>query len=240
MQLILWLGFFIHRSPRFAGTLTGGLLAVSAALLMTIPPLLYSAAKRIPSFRERIKKRISIGTLLTWHVYTSIVGAILAILHTGHKFESPLGIWLTAIMMVTVLSGFIGRYYLSFSSTELSEKKDLLNLLATEYNRLLNETTEQSRHEIRYAASHGLLTKAFNSFVGTEDPVTTGNTPASVRALRLAESISDVEYAIKTHELLKRRTAGWLKVHIITSIAFYLVLIVHICSAVYFGIRWFQ
>lgn len=240
LQILLWLGFLVHRSPRFPGSLTGGLLAITAAILMVIPPLLYSAAKRIPSFRERIKSRISIGTLLNWHVYTSIVGAILAILHTGHRFESPLGIWLTTLMMLTVLSGFVGRYYLGYSSTELREKKDLLNLLATEYNQLLNETTAQQNPEISYAASHGFLSRAFNSFAGTEDAVADAKAPASVRALRLAESIADVEYAIKTHEILKRRTAGWLKVHIITSCAFYLLLIIHIWSAIYFGIRWFQ
>lgn len=240
LQLFLWLGFLVHRSPRFAGSFTGGLLGVSAALLMTVPPLLYSAAKRIKWIREIIRTRVAIGTLLSWHVYTSIIGAILAIVHTGHRFESTLGIWLTALMMLTVFSGFIGRYYLGYSLTELREKKDLLNLLATEYNQLLNETAAHPDAEISYAASHAYLSRALNSFAGTKEAITDPKTARSVRALRLAESIADVEYAIKTHEVLKRRTAGWLKVHIITSCAFYLLLVVHIGSAFYFGLRWFQ
>ncbi len=92
LQLILWLGFLVHRSPRFPGSLTGGVLGVSAALLMILPPLVYSAAKRIEFFKQIVSKRISLGTLLTWHVYTGIVASILAILHTGHRFESNLGI----------------------------------------------------------------------------------------------------------------------------------------------------
>lgn len=240
LQLILWLGFLVHRSPRFAGSLAGGILAITAALLTIVPPLLYSATKRIPSFKEKITKRISIGTLLNWHVYTSIVGAILAILHTGHRFESNLGIWLTAMMMLTVLSGFVGRYFLSYSSIEIKEKQTELNLLATQYNQLISEIGKQSKSETAYVVSNNLISRAFNSFVGTHGVVTDSKSLLSQRAMRLAESIADLEYAIKTHELLKRRTSQWLKIHIITSCAFYLLLILHIWSAIYFGLRYLK
>jgi len=237
LQLILWLGFLVHRSPRFPGSLTGLVLAISAALLMTVPPLLYSATKRIKSFKEKITKIVSLGTLLKWHVYTSIVGSVLAVLHTGHRFESNIGIWLTAMMMLTVLSGFIGRYFFSFSSGELHEKKDMLNRLAYEYNKLIGEISQQPKAEITYAASRGIVRRAMNSFLGTEDVLVEKATPLSVRAVRLAESIADLEYAIKTHELLKRRTKRWLIAHIVTSSAFYLLLIFHVWSAIYFGLR---
>ncbi|MBB1286862.1 hypothetical protein HRH25_20945 [Flavisolibacter sp. BT320] len=240
LQLLLWLGFFVHRSPRFPGSLPGGLLAISAALLMVVPPLLYSAAKRINWAKEKITKRVSLGTLLTWHVYTSIIGAILAILHTGHRFESSIGIWLTTFMLLTVLSGFVGRYYLNYSSTELREKKDLLNLLATEYNRLSEASAQSTNPEITYAATHGWMRRALNSFTGLEPSEAGLTAPVSVRAIRLTEAIADVEYAIKTHEVLKRRTARWLIAHIVTSCAFYLLLIIHIWSAIYFGLRYFK
>ncbi len=240
LQLILWLGFLIHRAPRFPGSLTGGLLGVSAALLLILPPLLYSAAKRIDFFKKWITPRISMSTMLNWHVYTSIVGSILAILHTGHRFESNLGIWLTSMMMVTVLSGFVGRYFLSYSSQELREKQDTLNLMATQYNQLVNEMSNKPNIEIAYAASHNLVRRALNSLIGTETSLVDANTPLYIRTLRLTESIADVEYSIMMHEYLKRRTIYWLKVHILTSCAFYLLLIVHVWSAIYFGIRWFN
>ncbi|GGC05780.1 MULTISPECIES: hypothetical protein [Dyadobacter] len=240
LQLILWLGFLVHQSPRFAGSLTGGILAITAALLMIVPPLLYSATKRIPFFKEKITKRISMGTLLTWHVYTSIVGAILAILHTGHRFESNLGIWLTVMMMLTVLSGFTGRYFLSYSSKEVNEKQAELNLLATQYNQLINEIGKQPESGASHVVSNNLISRAFNSFVGTQGIATDPKSLLSHRALLLTESIADLEYAIKTHELLKRRTARWLKIHIITSSAFYILLILHIWSAIYFGLRYLR
>ena len=240
LQLILWLGFLVHRSPRFAGSLAGGILAITAALLLIVPPLLYSATKRIPSFKEKITKRISIGTLLIWHVYTSIVGAILAILHTGHRFESNLGIWLTAMMMLTVLSGFVGRYFLSYSSKEIKEKQSALNLLATQYNQLISEIGKQPKSEVAYVVSNNLISRAFNSFVGIQGIATDSKSLLSQRAMRLAESVADLEYAIKTHELLKRRTSRWLKIHIITSCVFYILLILHIWSAIYFGLRYLK
>lgn len=238
LQLILWLGFLVHRSPRFPGSLTGGILAVSAALLMVVPPLAYSVVKRIASLKRIVTKRISLGTLLTWHVYTSISGAILAIIHTGHRFENNLGIALTAMLLLTVLSGFVGRYFLSFSTMKLGEKRDLLNRLATEYNRIVGEMSRQSSPEIKYAASHGVVHRALHSFSGAEFFLRDADNSLSRRALRMAESIADLEYAIKTHELLKRRTARWLKAHIATSLAFYLLLILHVLSAIYFGLRW--
>lgn len=240
LQLILWLGFLVHRSPRFPGSLAGGVLAVSGALLMIVPPVLYSAAKRTEFFKRIITRWISLGTLLTWHVYTSIVGSILAILHTGHRFESNLGIWLTTMMMLTVLSGFVGRYFLRYETLELGEKRDLLNELATEYNQIVGEMSRQPNARIASVVSRGGVGRAMNSFFGADVFLKRENDALPRRAVRLAESIADIEYAIKTHELLKRRTAIWLKVHITTSCAFYFLLVLHVWAAIYFGLRWFD
>ena len=238
LQLVLWLGFLVHRSPRFPGSLAGGILAVSGALLMILPPILYSAAKRIEYFKRIITARISLGTLLSWHVYTGIVGSILAILHTGHRFESNLGIALTAMMLVTVLSGFVGRYFLGYVGLELGEKQDLLNKLAFEYNQIVGEMSRQPKAEIAFAASHGIVRRAVNSFLGADFFLGQENARLPRRAVRLAESIADLEYAIKTHELLKRRSKHWLRAHIAASLAFFLLLVLHIWSGIYFGLRW--
>jgi hypothetical protein len=240
LQLVLWLGFLVHRSPRFPGSVAGGILAVSGALLMVVPPILYSAAKRTEFFKKIITRRISLGSLLSWHVYTSIVGSIMAILHTGHRFESNLGVTLTAMMLLTVFSGFVGRYFLRYETLELGEKRDLLNRLATEYNQLVGEMSRQPNAEIAYAASRGFVRRAVNSLLGADALFGQEKNALGGRAVRLAESIADVEYAIKTHELLKRRAARWLKAHIATSFAFYLLLVLHVWSAIYFGLRWFD
>ena len=37
LLLLLWLGFLVHRDTRFAGSLWGGVLSVSGAVLMLVP-----------------------------------------------------------------------------------------------------------------------------------------------------------------------------------------------------------
>ena len=240
LLLVLWLGFLVHGSPRFPGSFTGGVLAITGALLMLLFPLAYAAAKRIPAVKKVVTRRISITTLLTWHLYTGIVGAILAIIHTGHRFESNLGIVLTAMMLLTVFSGYVGRHFLSYVTLELREKQALLNKLATIYNQTVAELARQPDPAVTAAASHGLFTQMFSGLIAPEPSLRQSTISVSYRAVHLAESIADVEYAIKTHELFKRRSAVWLKVHITTTAAFYVLLILHVWAEVYFGLRWFS
>ena len=70
-----------------------------------------------------------------------------------------------------------------------------------------------------------------------------GASPALQRAkgvLHLAESISDLEFSIKTHDLFKKSFSHWLKVHIVLSCVFYGTLLLHVGGEIYFGVRWFQ
>ena len=50
--------------------------------------------------------------------------------------------------------------------------------------------------------------------------------------------MADLEYSIRTHELLKRWFSRTLIVHIILSVAMYALLAAHIVSGIYFGLRW--
>ena len=104
--IFAWLGFLLHVSPRFAGSGLGAVFGISGAVLMLVP-LAYVIAKRIPFLKERLTKHISLQTWLSIHIYTGIVGALLALIHTGHKYNSPLGIALTATMVLVVVK--IGR-----------------------------------------------------------------------------------------------------------------------------------
>ena len=44
---------------------------------------------------------------------------MLAILHTGHRFQSTLGVALTGVMLLSVFSGYVGRHFLLHVSSEL-------------------------------------------------------------------------------------------------------------------------
>ena len=109
--LLGWLGFFVHRSPRFPGSGLGAVFGIAGAVLMLIP-LAYPIAKRIPFLHDGMTRHISMQSLLSLHVYAGIFGPLLAIIHTGHKFHSLLGIALTAMLLLVVVSGFAVRYLL--------------------------------------------------------------------------------------------------------------------------------
>jgi len=123
--LLLWLGFFFHRAPRFAGSALGGLLGVSAAIIMLIP-LVYSICKRLDRLKKSVTMRIPLARILSWHIYASLIGSALAIVHSGHQFNSWLGILMTAFMLLSVLSGYICRYFFLYVSHEQKEHEETL------------------------------------------------------------------------------------------------------------------
>ena len=123
--LLGWLGFLVHSSPRFAGSGIGAVFGIAGAVLMLVP-LAYTIAKRIPFLNDRITAHVSLQTLMIVHVYSGILGPLLAIIHTGHKYESWLGITLTAVMLLVVVSGFVVRYLLTYVNQEIKDKLLLL------------------------------------------------------------------------------------------------------------------
>jgi hypothetical protein len=120
-----WLGFLLHVSPRFAGSGLGAAFGISGAVLMLVP-LGYVIAKRVPFLKERIIRHVSLQTWLSIHIYTGIAGALLALIHTGHKYVSPLGIAVTASMLLVVVSGIVLRYLTPFVNLDMKDKLLLL------------------------------------------------------------------------------------------------------------------
>lgn len=121
-------GFLLHEAPRFPGSLVGGLLGVASSAAMVLL-LAYSLAKHV-----LLKRRSSWPALLSFHVYAGAVGAVLGILHAGHKYQSPLGIALIVAMLTVILSGFVGRYYLARIGTDIRGQQQELGALRTRYD----------------------------------------------------------------------------------------------------------
>ena len=239
LLFVLWAGFLVHRAPRFPGSLAGGILAVAGATLMVIVSLVFMAIKRIAPLKRKIGARISSGRLLTWHVHTSAVGAILALLHTGHRFESDLGIALTTTMLVAVLSGYAGRYLLGRVALELHEKQSQLAKLETAYNETVGAFARNPDPAIVSAVSSGMISAlrlraafALSSGQNTERP--------AYRAVQMAESIAELQHSISAHGRYKKLLAVWLNVHIAFSVAFYILLAMHVWAGIHFGLRWFN
>jgi hypothetical protein len=58
--------------------------------------------------------------------------------------------------------------------------------------------------------------------------------------VRVSESISDLEFAIRSDQLLREVFRRWLMVHIVISLLLYALLAAHIGAATYFGLRWLR
>lgn len=229
--LFAWLGFLVHRSPRFAGSGIGAAFGIAGALLMLVP-LAYTFVKRIPFLHARITPHVSLQSWLTIHVYAGILGPLLGIIHTGHKYDSMLGITLTAVMLLVVVSGFVGRYLLSYVNQEIKDKLLLLQTargdLDSAWGALHNSPPEASGMPKAPLFVAGLASFGLGpQFGGPAGEVT-----------KTAEAVADLEYAIRTHELLKRWCSLWLKLHLVLSVLLYLLLGLHIWAEIHFGLRW--
>jgi hypothetical protein len=215
MLLFLVLAFVFHTSPRFAGSLAGFALGVAAATLM-LTLLVYPLAKYSFAPGSRIRQFISLNSLLAFHVYAAVIGALLGILHTGHHYQSSLGIALVASMLITVVTGFAGRYYLPQTTAELREQQSRLATLRSAYDRRV----------IALTASDEAASFAGKSAI------------PEISVLRLVDAIADLEYAIGSRELAKRIFVPWIVLHVAAAIVMYVLLALHIAGEVYFGLRW--
>ncbi len=233
LLLLAWLGFLLHSSPRFPGSGTGAVFGIAGAVLMLVP-LAYPIVKRISFFKARITPHVSMQTLLTLHVYAGILGPLLGIIHTGHKFNSLLGMALTAVMLLVVVSGLVARYLLAFVTHEIKDKLLLLQTARGDLDSAWG-VLENSPAEMRALPKTPVLAAGLAS-LGIELPV---GGPAG-EVVRTAEGVADLEYAIRTHEVFKRWVSRSLTLHIAASFVLYILLLLHIWSGIHFGLRWFS
>jgi hypothetical protein len=238
LLLVLWLGFLVHRDPRFAGSAWGGVLAVTGSALMLVP-LAYLVVKRVPGLKRLATRRVSMRTLLAWHIYAGVLGPMLVLLHTGHKFESTLGVALTAMTLVAVLSGFVGRYLLGMFAEEISAKRQMLTRLESAYRETAGELAAHPDQISILRPWTGFFGRLVSALFRAAPAPGRPAAPAAMRALDLAESMADLEYAIKTHETFRAAFGRWLRVHIVISFILYALLALHVWAAVHYGLRWF-
>lgn len=203
--------FLFHSAPRFPGSLPGSALGIVAALLF-VALLTYTLVKRQGRVKALLSGRVSLGQVLTFHVYAGAIGGVLGVLHSGHKMENPLGIGLMVSMLLVVASGFVGRYFLVELGQDLRDQQRQLSVLRNRYDSLA------------LAAA------------GLKDEVVVD--PSGLRMDHLLGAISDLEFAIGARETLRRSLNRWVVAHILAAIVMYTLLALHIFSGVYYGLRW--
>jgi hypothetical protein len=216
--LLLVPAFLLHSDGRFAGSMAGFALGSCAAALMLLL-LVYPLAKYSKIVNTVVTRLVSMRALLSFHVYAGIVAAFLAMLHTGHKFFSPLGIALMASMLIVVVTGFVGRYYLPQTAAEIREQRSRLATLRSAYDR-----TAPVLSAVDTTAS--------------DAPAVNVSALPKVPLLQLVDGISDLEYAIGSHEAVKKIFMQWIGLHVVAAIVMYALLALHVAAEIYYGLRW--
>jgi hypothetical protein len=235
LMLVAWLGFLVHREPKFAGSFIGTMVGVTAAVFMFVP-FVYLIIKRVAPLKAWVTRIVSMRTLLTWHIYAGVLGPILAVIHSAHRFDSTLGSALISLTLVTAVSGFVGRYLLSQISSEIRDKQQLMVGLRTQYETLRANLSEGLQVSLpHFGERMGVLASLS---LNAPWQKAKGYTDSHSQLLQLIDAISDVEYAIRMHNTFKAWFTGWLRFHIALSVILLCVLIGHIWAELYLGLRW--
>lgn len=225
--LLFPLGFVVHASPRFPGSLAGSLTGIAAALLMLLP-LVHVAARRIGRFGRWLDQRIEKRTLLAIHIYAGVAGPILALLHAAHKFESPLGIALTGTAILVVWSGFVGRYFLVQISKAIRARESELAALRLGLDADLAGA-------VPIAAGRRAKKSRWRFLFTPADELDLADL---ADARRRAEALADTEFAVRAERAASGLFGAWRTIHIVTSTLLYALLLLHIWAGYYFGFRW--
>jgi hypothetical protein len=162
------------------------------------------------SLRKRATLRVR-GTMRTWlraHIVCGIVGPYLVLLHTAWRFNGLAGA-LTVMVLVVVISGFIGRYLY----TRVPRTADGAMLEAAEITRLLEEARARS------AAVAG----------GPHDP-------AGIRLERQASRrLRELERQLAALRWARRALATWHTIHVPIGMAMFVTAGVHIVASLYYA-----
>lgn len=225
--LLFPFGYLVHVSPRFPGSLAGGIIGISALVLMLLT-LPYVAVKHIKWIDKALSHVVSKPTLLAIHIYAGVLAPILGLVHAAHKFESPVGLLLTVILLMTVITGFIGRYLLAQLARALRGRKSELASLRSAF---LDEPASPSAIVAPKAPLSGWKRYLF---VSADLPA--GDLPEDREAL--AAALADTEFAIRAEEATNSLLAKWRFLHILLACLIFALLALHVGAAFYFGLRW--
>lgn len=206
--LVSWAGFLVHTAPRFPGSPLGLACGIAAALLLATP-LVYSRVKRSASERPRGDP----AKWFAWHLWTGWLAGGLAVIHSGHKLESAIGIALITALLLTLLTGYIGQYYHAFQVTAQREKESQL----------------QALHSKLLALKHAVSTRS------AELDEARGR---AHEAERLVAAIADLEHGIFFDDRLHGQYRTWWGLHVIAAVALYGLLALHVGMGLVFGIDW--
>lgn len=244
--VVTWLDAIPQASGFF-----GHSLGILGFILMLMTETLYSLRKRS---RKTLWGRMSMW--LDFHIFTGLVGPYLVLLHSSWKFNGLAGV-VTLLMIIVVISGFIGRYFytaiprtiegVELETSTLEADIASINAELTKWRLSHEDTTPKlalgltSQPEI----THSELTLVLGrSYLNWRDRLRW-----QLEKRRLNPEIhahtKKLEYLLQRKHQLRRQVASlamarrllalWHSVHIPIGMALFTAAFIHICAAIYYA-----
>lgn len=261
----LWLSFFaiicitiiyifvvtwLNAIPQ-ASSLFGHSLGIIGFILMLMTETLYSLRKR--------SRKAHWGRMSNWldfHIFTGLVGPYLVLLHSSWKFNGLAGV-VTLLMIIVVVSGFIGRYFytalprtvegVELETSALEAEIASINAELSKWRFSHEDTTPSLALGLNSQpeATHSELALVLGrSYLNWSDRLRW-----QLKMRRLNPEIhahtKKLEYLLKRKHLLRRQVASlamarrllalWHSVHIPIGMALFTAAFIHICAAIYYA-----
>ncbi|MBW2094062.1 MAG: hypothetical protein JRI80_04165 [Deltaproteobacteria bacterium] len=218
--VFLVLGYLVHQSETFAGSFSGHILGIAGGAFIFLA-LLYP-------FRKRVLGKRGKENPLHRHILYGLLGACLVVVHSAHKFSSLIGVLTFLALLVLVLSGIVGKFlYRKVNRTLRVQKGDL---------KLLREHFALTREKLKACE---IVTEQGNER-GGDDPVIEDQDMAEACKGLLDETyaIAELEYSVSAFEWTKKLFSKWVQVHYLLTFFLLAMLVVHVLTTFYYGIRW--
>lgn len=215
---VLVLGLLVHQDRTFAGSALGHGLGIAGGILILMT-LIYP-------FRKRILKKKGKQNPINSHITYGVAGASLAVIHSAHKLESLIGILIFLSLVTVILSGIVGRYLFKTVNRSLKQQK--------RDNKLLQNRIENRQKELRNALN---ADEASGAWQEADLPEMTDDWG---RWLEEIHALAETEYNMKFFDRLKALFTKWLRIHYAISALLFALVIVHVITTLYYGLRWLQ
>lgn len=221
---LLVLGFLFHQSPTFAGSLPGHGLGIvgSIMILMTL----------IYPFRKRVLKKKGRQNPLNSHVTYGLLGPSLVVVHSAHKFSSLIGILVFLSLVLVVFSGIVGRYMYKKVNRSLREQKRDQKMMKARIESHKEEMIADCKADKTAEASEMEIAGGSEAYSPEEMLEKCGEWLDEVRTL------AEIEYATRFFDRLKTVFSRWIRIHYIISGLLFALMIVHVMTTIYYGLRW--
>ena len=223
--LIFFLAFPLEG---FSGNIVGHFLGIIGTLLM-LATLIYV-------YRKRILKRKGKANPLNPHIYFGLIGGILVVGHSGSKSASLIGVLVFVGMLLTVISGVVGRVLFVKLNRSIKEQKSDVG------------TLEESLKTLKRELDPHFCLKELNLLEDTDSAEDAGTDAGTrrdaqfsekcVKFRELAESLAEREERLQLYAHTKTLFTFWNTIHIASTWFLFAMATVHVATTWYYGLRW--